>query len=272
MRWLPAIDWLWRLIATAMGFSLFGLGALLLALLCFPLINLLSRDSGVRKRRVKRLINLTFRTFTRIVTLLGVFRVEFAGTDRLRSDRGCLIIANHPSLVDFVLLGSQVPDCDCIVKQALWSNPFLKGVVSAADYLPNSTGPAMIERCRQRLAAGERLIVFPEGTRTEPGQAVTLNRGAANIAVRTGRPIRLVHIHCQPPVFTRNTPWYRIPAQQPRFRIEVGALIDPQPLIDQSPSLAVAARTLTRELQQQLNRPLQREAEQRGQAHGLSVQ
>ncbi|WP_426415345.1 lysophospholipid acyltransferase family protein [Aestuariirhabdus sp. LZHN29] len=266
------LDWCRRLLGTAIGFSLFGIGALLLTLVGFPAASLLSRDPLKRKRRVKRLIHFSFRCFTRTVTTLGVFRVEFSGVEQLQQDRGCLIIANHPSLVDFVLLASRVPDCDCIVKQALWHNPFLKGVVSAADYLPNSTGPAMIERCRQRLDAGERLIVFPEGTRTEPGQPVRLNRGAANIAVRTGCPVRLVHIHCEPPVFTRHTPWYRVPRHRPLFRIEIGAKLDPRQLIEQSASLAIAARALTRELEQQLNLPLRAAPAQHGQDGTLAVQ
>ncbi|MCL6414050.1 1-acyl-sn-glycerol-3-phosphate acyltransferase [Aestuariirhabdus sp. Z084] len=269
---VSSLNWLWRLMGTAIGFSLFGIGALILALVCFPAINLFSPDDQQRKRRVKRLINITFRTFTAIVTGLRVFRVEFIGIEKLTQDRGTLIIANHPSLVDFVLLGSQVADCDCIVKQALWSNPFLKGVVRAADYLPNSTGPDMIELCRQRLHAGERLIVFPEGTRTDPGQPVRLNRGAANIAVRTCCPVRLVHIHCVPPVFTRNTPWYRIPPRTPHFRIEVGDKINPDQLIEQSASLAIAARTLSRTLEEQLNQPLFTTPESLGQTDALALQ
>ena len=54
-----------------------------------------------------------------------------------------LIVANHPSLLDYVILAAELPVCDCIVKRALWHNVFLGGVVRAADYIQRGSGTAV---------------------------------------------------------------------------------------------------------------------------------
>lgn len=56
--------------------------------------------------------------------MFGVMDYRFIGDDKFEQDAGCLVVANHPSLLDYVILASRMPRCDCIVKQALLQNPF----------------------------------------------------------------------------------------------------------------------------------------------------
>ncbi len=65
----------------------------------------------------------------------------------------------HPTLIDYVLLASVMPETDCLVKSALLKNPFLGGVVRAADYLINSEAETLLPRCQQRLAQGDALLI-----------------------------------------------------------------------------------------------------------------
>ncbi len=48
------------------------------------------------------------------------------------------MVANHPTLIDYVILASVMPETDCLVKSALLRNPFVSGVIRSADYLINS--------------------------------------------------------------------------------------------------------------------------------------
>ncbi|MCV5917096.1 1-acyl-sn-glycerol-3-phosphate acyltransferase, partial [Escherichia coli] len=125
-----------------------------------------------------------FRLFLTVAKGLGVLDYRIDGAEILRQERGCLVVANHPTLIDYVLLASVMPETDCLVKSALLKNPFLGGAVRAADYLLNSEAETLLPRCQQRLAQGDTILIFPEGTRTKPGEKMTLQRGAANIAVR----------------------------------------------------------------------------------------
>ncbi|MCL4123280.1 UNVERIFIED_CONTAM: hypothetical protein GTU68_060962 [Idotea baltica] len=130
-------------------------------------------------------------------------RYQFDGAELLKEDKSCLIIANHPSLIDYVLIASQLPQCDCIVKAALWHNPFIRGIVRAAGYIPNREPEAFLEECSDKLNSGNVLLVFPEGTRTTPGIKSKLQRGAAQIAVRSESDLRIIHVTVTPSFLTK---------------------------------------------------------------------
>lgn len=194
---------IWRILATGFSFLLFGIGGSLLALLVFPLINLICRDPSHRRYRAQQFISVCFRFYLKLLDYLGVMSYEIKGLETLRSDRGRVIIANHPSLLDVVLLIAALPRVDCVVKQALWHSPFLGGVVKAAGYISNHDPETLIAECSHSLKVGGCLILFPEGTRTTPGHAIRFQRGAANIALRAQADIRLVSINCEPTTLTK---------------------------------------------------------------------
>lgn len=58
-------------------------------------------------------------------------------------------------------------------------------------------------------------MIFPEGTRTRYQQPVVLQRGAANIAVRCGCDLRIVHILCSQQTLGKQSRWYQIPPENP---------------------------------------------------------
>ena len=70
-----------------------------------------------------------------------------------------------------------MPEVDCIVKQALWRNVFLRWPVYWAGYISNATGEGLVAACAAALREDRSLMVFPEGTRTRPGQPLAFQRG-----------------------------------------------------------------------------------------------
>tara|TARA_R110000868_G_scaffold166806_4_gene400928 strand:+ start:6836 stop:7612 length:777 start_codon:yes stop_codon:yes gene_type:complete len=243
----------WRLVWTGMAFVLFGVGGLILTVTVFPLINLLIADREKRAIVAQRLVHWAFRLHVFYMTLFGVIGVKMIGVEKLETDRGVLIVANHPSLLDVVLLIAAMKRAQCIVKYQIWGNPFMRGVVSAADYIRNDGDPEkLLEDCGAKLARGQNIVIFPEGSRTVPGVPMKLQRGVANIAVRVGAPIRLITIDCVPPSLMKGQKWYQIPTVKSQFTITVHGLIDISRYMgDSNPS--VAARHLNAYLAEQLN-------------------
>jgi 1-acyl-sn-glycerol-3-phosphate acyltransferase len=239
----------WRVLATGLSFALFGAGGLCLRVLVFPLLALCVREPLARQRAARATIRLSFRAFVGIMRGLGVLRYEVHGLDKLER-QGQLILANHPTLIDTVFLIAFVPNADCIVKGALWNNPFTRGPVRAAGYICNERGPELIDDCIASLRAGGNLIIFPEGTRTPRGRQASLKRGAANVAVRGGRAITPVLIRCEPPTLGKGDKWWHVPARQAQFRIEVKDDIGVETWHAEEVSEVVAARRLTEYLQQ----------------------
>ncbi|ABV15954.1 Acyltransferase [Citrobacter koseri] len=250
---LARLDWAWRLVMTGFCFALFGIGGLLLSVVWFNLLLLLVWNPVRRRRLARRSIAASFRAFLTVAKTLGVLDYRIEGSDVLRQEKGCLVVANHPTLIDYVLLASVMPETDCLVKSALLKNPFVSGVIRAADYLINSQADALLPACQQRLDQGDTILIFPEGTRTRPGEKMTLQRGAANIAVRCGSDLRVVTIHCSEHLLDKQSKWYDVPPAKPLFTVEVRERIAIDPFNDanlQEPALA--ARQLNRHLLLQL--------------------
>ncbi|HIE9619835.1 lysophospholipid acyltransferase family protein [Klebsiella quasipneumoniae] len=240
---------LWRAAMTGFCFALFGIGGLLLSLIWFNLLLVLVRNKTRRRRIARRSISVSFRVFLSVVKSVGVLDYRIDGRDILRAERGCLVVANHPSLIDYVMLASVMPETDCMVKSALLKNPFVSGVIRAADYLINDQADALLPASRQRLQQGDTILIFPEGTRTVPGKKMQLQRGAANIAVRCGSDLRIVVIRCTEHMLGKQSKWYDAPPTKPRFTVEVGERLPIHQFYDankQEPALA--ARQLNRDI------------------------
>ncbi|OAN11017.1 acyl-phosphate glycerol 3-phosphate acyltransferase [Photobacterium jeanii] len=249
------LERLWRIAATGFCFALFGVGALCLTFIVFPLMTMSARNQQQREMRVQSIIQKTFAFFCDTMKFTGAIDYEFIGQDNLEADRNCLIVANHPSLIDYVLIASRLPQCDCLVKAALWHNPFIKGIVKAAGYIPNRDPDNLIDDCSTRLDDGNVLLIFPEGTRTTPNKESKLQRGAAQIAVRTNSDIRLIHITVSPSFLTKESKWYDVPANKPFFRVEVKDKIHTARFIDEADSVTTAARHLNKHLAEVLFPP-----------------
>ncbi len=241
-----------RLLATGFCFLVFSIGGFFYALTYLTYIRLSSPDATTTKIRTQRAISTSFRFFVALMERVSVVRTEYENLDQLAHDDGVIYIANHPSLIDVVLIGSVVDRFDCVVKASLWHHPLTKWVVRAADFIPNTAAAEMIEQCKKRLDDGGVLIVFPEGTRTRPGESLQLQRGAAQIAVRSGAPIRLIHLTCEPPLLAKGDRWFNVPESCPQFKLRVGERIDTQAFCQQFDEPSKAARQLTRLLKEKL--------------------
>ncbi len=214
---MRSIGYVWRLMATGLSFALFGLGGVLLSCSVFPLIALLTPDFDRRKRRLQRSVHISCRLFLGFMRISGILQLEIDDPQRFATARHRLIIANHPSLLDVVILISLFPEVDCIVKEALWRNRFLRGVINYCGYVSNSDPQALLNQCVQRLQGGASLLVFPEGTRTPLGAGLQPNserhfqRGTANVAVRAAVPVLPVFIRYSGSGLGKGNKWYKIP-------------------------------------------------------------
>jgi 1-acyl-sn-glycerol-3-phosphate acyltransferase len=241
-----SIDYWWRLVGTGLSFSLFGLGGIMLSLTLFPLVHLFSSSRTAANHRCQYLVHLSFRALILWMRLLRVLTYEIAGAEKLKDGGNRLIVANHPSLIDVVFIIALLPRTFCVVKQAAWSNPFMAGVMWATGYIPNANPVRFVEACVDCLAQGENLVVFPESTRTVPGQPLKLRRGAANIIVRSRHPFVPVTITSRPRTLSKTEKWYQIPTCRAHFKVTVGDSVDPAPALVEGEAPGLASRRMNR--------------------------
>ena len=214
-------NYYWRVLASGLGFAVFGVAGLIAGLLGIPVLLLCVPDRTRQQAIARRAVQRFFQLFIRMTVALGVLTWSVENPEPLRR-RGALIVANHPSLLDVVFLVSLIPDACCIVKQSLFSNPVMRGALTAGGYIGNDDPMQMLEGATMNLAQGSPVVMFPEGTRTEPNQPPQFGRGAANLSVRSGNPITPVFIRCEPTTLTRNERWYQVPYKPMHYTITVG--------------------------------------------------
>jgi 1-acyl-sn-glycerol-3-phosphate acyltransferase len=236
----------WRWFGTALSYAAFGVCGLLIGITCLPLLAIAPIGERRRRRLGRRMVQGCFRTFVAFMAGLGAMTYEVRGAQRLGRP-GQLLLANHPSLIDVVFLIAFTPAAGCVVKAALWRNPFTAGVVRAAGYVRNSPTDEMIHGAAAALEDGQSVIMFPEGTRSTPGQPLAFHRGAAAVALRAARVLTPIVIRVVPLTLTKHEPWYRIPARRPHFSLEVGEDLPLAKFRDGSPA-PQASRALNSEL------------------------
>jgi len=225
---LQGLNYFWRVIATGLCFTLFGVGGLLLSLLVLPLQRLVVKDEQAQKQIARKTVHYAFKFFIAFMAFVGIFKFDLSSARQLKTLNGHLVMANHPSLIDVVVLISLIPNADCVVKTHLFNNVFLKGVVRNTGYISNADPVGLLDDCQASLKAGNNLIIFPQGTRTKPDESLRFQRGAANIAIRCQAKVTSVMLRVTPSTLTKNVPWYRIPQTKAHFSAMV---------VDQSPTL-----------------------------------
>lgn len=259
MPWFSKL-WEWltyqvRRLLTGLCWVGFGLGGLILTFLWFPYLNCWEKDSQRRIELARRSISSAFRFFLHVTKRLRVVNVDIDALKALENVRGALIVANHPTILDYVMIAAAMPQLDCLVKSALRENIFLRGPVKAADYLFNDDHDELLEQCKRRLGKGDNILIFPEGTRTVPGEPLKLKRGVAHIALRLGAPIEVLYIDAPHGWLSKGWPWYAIPKRCSTIRVHYLQRIIPKDF-EQNPQLGYAqsSRALTKALKTMLEK------------------
>ncbi len=200
-----------RVGGTGLSFLVFGSGALVLFFFVFPLYRILPIGKERRKKLIQYNLHIAFKFFITFMRCVGAMRVRIIGREKLRSAKGQLIIANHPSLIDVVAIMSVLRTADCIVKPGAYHHFFWGGVVRAAGFIKSDDPHSLIDECAARIQAGNNLILFPEGTRTTPGKPRHFQRGAARIALLSSRKVQPIFIDMRPSTLTKDKKWYQVP-------------------------------------------------------------
>jgi 1-acyl-sn-glycerol-3-phosphate acyltransferase len=123
-----------------------------------------------------------------------LWRCRVLGRDRLPWKGPAVIVANHLSLVDILVLHGLFRPFKWVSKASNFRIPFLGWNMTLNGYVPITRGAAdsvrrMMARCRELLAQGSPVLFFPEGTRSADGQLKPFKDGAFRLAKDTGVPV-----------------------------------------------------------------------------------
>lgn len=220
--------WLWRAYeAIAMLLGLGALAVICLLWLPFALIlnPLLPRQSGLRLGRLA--IRLGFRAYLAFLETVCACNFDLSDLDRLQDEAPLILVANHPSLLDAVMILSRFPNAVCVMKAALLDNILFGSAARLARYIRNNAPLEMILSAREELQAGAHLVIFAEGTRTRHFPLDPCMPTTGLIAGRAQVPVQTLLIEFSTPYLGKDWPLFRRPILPLRCRIRCGRRFPP---------------------------------------------
>lgn len=120
------------------------------------------------------------------------FRITYKGVEHIPREGALLIASNHASHLDPPLVGVGVPrHVTYVAKQELAGSRFLRWFLRNVDaiLIDRSRGRGALEQTLERLARGQAVVLFPEGTRSHNGRLNRGRRGAAVLALKSGAAV-----------------------------------------------------------------------------------
>jgi len=151
-----------------------------------------------RRRIVLHLYSCAWASF--FVAVNPLWRLRISGRDRLPWRGPAVLVANHASLVDILVLFGLFRPYKWVSKRENFQIPFIGWNMTLNGYVPLVRGDrasvvTMLDRCRVLLAQGSPILMFPEGTRTRDGHMQPFKDGAFELAHELGLPVIPVAVH-----------------------------------------------------------------------------
>ncbi len=106
----------------------------------------------------------------------------------------CVVVANHQSLLDIVMLSRMPREMKWVAKEELFRIPWIGWLLRLTGDIAVRRGDAesggeAISRARAYLARGMSVMIFPEGTRSRDARLLPFKSGAFRLAIDAGVPV-----------------------------------------------------------------------------------
>ncbi|WP_250030238.1 lysophospholipid acyltransferase family protein [Paractinoplanes maris] len=151
-----------------------------------------------RRRVVLHLYSSAWASF--YVYVNPLWRLRVRGRDQLPWHGAAVLVANHASLIDILVLFALFRPFKWVSKQEIFRVPLIGWNMRLNDYVPLVRGSGasvrrMMEHCDRLLAAGSPIMIFPEGRRTPDGSLQPFKDGAFELATRHHVPVIPIAVH-----------------------------------------------------------------------------
>lgn len=121
------------------------------------------------------------------------YRVE--GEENIPEDEACIIFSKHQSALETMMVQRIFPPMTFVVKKELLWLPFFGWGLRSIDpiAIDRKAGRKainqIVEQGIKRLRNGVWIVIFPEGTRSQPGTKLPYKRGGAILASKSGNKV-----------------------------------------------------------------------------------
>jgi 1-acyl-sn-glycerol-3-phosphate acyltransferase len=215
-----------RVLLTGSSFAFFWSGGAVLSNIVLPLVGR-GAPAAERRRRCREWVSWGFGVFHGYMRLMGLTDYDPRLVEIDLPVGPCVVIANHPTLIDVTAIVSALGDLAVVVKGEFWRS----GVSRLLELCGHIRGGAGDERggaleaasvavqALERLRDGQAVLIFPEGTRSPREGLHPFQRGAFEIASRAGVPIVALFVTADPPWLMKHQRWYEVPDRMDSMRV-----------------------------------------------------
>ncbi|MCA9603500.1 MAG: 1-acyl-sn-glycerol-3-phosphate acyltransferase [Myxococcales bacterium] len=220
---LRALKRCYRATAATVFLVGFFLGGPVIALIALPFV--FAAPQYARSLRARRVLAAGYRFFLGWMRRASVIVTHVQGAES-RPEGPAVYVANHPSILDIVPMCAYVAPFCIVVRLTPIRRACFAAVTSICDYVVVRDGSLqeteqLMEACVARLAKGESVFIFPEGTRSPRGGLHAFSTAAFEIAERAGVPVVPVHIRVSAPVFAKDSSMLDWPEELVSYALEV---------------------------------------------------
>ena len=164
------------------------------SILLFPVALLVWAMTAPFDPRKRALHQLTCFWASLYTWLNPAWPVTIGGREKIAPETAYVMVANHQSLLDIFILFRLFNHFKWVSKIENFRIPFIGWNMRLNDYIPLKRGDKssilqMLRQCREALARGNSIMMFPEGTRSVNGRLRRFKDGAFEVAKESGVPI-----------------------------------------------------------------------------------
>jgi 1-acyl-sn-glycerol-3-phosphate acyltransferase len=236
-----------RILVTGSAFLVYSALGALIGYVILPLARLGGRNAAEKLTRCQTTLHVCSRIYVRYMELVGILRLRPPPIPAVLARREpCVVIANHPSLLDVIMMLCTVPGLVFLAKSSWFRSPFIAPLVRLGGHIPGPPedgeptpmdGALVLERILERLRQGFPVLVFPEGTRSPPGRLRPFQRGAFEAAIRAHVPLVGYCFRVDPPSLLKDQAWYDVPGRRINYDIDVLFVLSPEEFPDSARAL-----------------------------------
>ncbi|WP_166921467.1 1-acyl-sn-glycerol-3-phosphate acyltransferase [Flavobacterium poyangense] len=176
-----------------LSFAYYGLGGLLMSLFSLIIMPIIPLNEKTKMKGFRYAISKFMKS---VLYTNPYIHKKVINNFNENFEKPAIIIANHSSFLDILLVGMLSPKIIFLVNDWVYNSPIFGATVRKAGFYPVSEGlEGGVEHLRQKVNEGYSLMIFPEGTRSESNQIKRFHKGAFYLAEEFNLDILPVLIH-----------------------------------------------------------------------------
>lgn len=196
-----------------LGFLFFGLITIIFTIY-LPLIFLICLNNKKKfNQSVQNIISFGFKIFLNFLKFIHYINIDYKEIESTSLSK--IIIANHISLLDTVIILSIIKNCNVIVNPKFTRNIFLAKIIYSAGYivLENNSPQNKLsayQQCIEHIKSGNKILIFPEAHRSLDGNLSKFNKGAFHLSLLLKENISVIYFKSDKPFLTSRTSFDKV--------------------------------------------------------------